>query len=140
MNILVIENCWVVITNNLGLITRQVLDTMTIFKMTIQQFCDFSEIKTILNLDQFFLRNFDEVSKFLIRESKKNYKNNDDCEIKEYGLTPETILFICIRKFYTELLVNIKTKGFNLSTINTIPIKDPSISKNTFTINNIPSK
>jgi hypothetical protein len=112
MNFPVTTDCWFVITNNLGLFTPQVLDIMTIFKMTIQQFCDFSEIKTILNLDQFFLRNFDEVSKFLIRESKKIYKNNDDCEIKEYGLTPETILFICIRKFYTELLVNIKTKGF----------------------------
>ncbi len=103
---------YVVITNNLGLITQQVLDTMTIFKMTIQQLCDFSEIKTILNLDQFDLKNFDKVSEFLIRRSKTHYKNNDNCDIEEYGLTPETILFICIRNFYTELVVNIKTKGF----------------------------
>jgi len=98
--------------------------------MTIQQLCDFSEIRTILNLDQFFSRfdgNIDIVIEFLIRKSKNVYKNNEDCEIEEYGLTPETILFICIHKFDTELLKNIKTKGFTKEGNNeTYTLSNPS--------------
>jgi hypothetical protein len=80
--------------------------------MTIQQLCDFSEIKTILNLDQYALGNIDEVRDFLVRKSKGVYNTNSDCKIEEYELTPETILFICIRNNYQELLKNIKTTGF----------------------------
>jgi hypothetical protein len=94
------------------MIEKSQIPVTTIFKITIQQLCDFSEIKTILNLDQFYLRNFDEVRNFLIREHKYTNKNNKDCRIEEYGLTPETILFICIRNYYPELLEKIKTKGF----------------------------
>jgi hypothetical protein len=80
--------------------------------MTIQQLCDFSEIKTILNLDQYDLKNIDEVCGFLVRKSKYVYKNNEDCKIEEYELTPETILFICIKNAYEKLLEKIKTIGF----------------------------
>ena len=111
MNIGVKRDCWIVITNNLDLIASQI-PTMTIFKMTIQQLCDFSEIKTILNLDQYDLQNIDEVCGFLVRKSKEIYKNNSDCKIEQYELTPETILFICIRNAYRELLEKIKPIGF----------------------------
>ena len=112
MNIGVNRDCFIIITNNLDLIAESQIPVTTIFKMTIQQLCDFSEIKTILNLDQYYLRNFDEVRDFLVRNSKDVYKNNSDCKIEEYELTPETILFICIRNYYQELLEKIKTNGF----------------------------
>jgi hypothetical protein len=110
-NIRVERDCWISITNNLNL-TESQIPTMTIFKMTIQQLYDFSEIKTILKLDQYDFENIDEVCGFLVRKSKEIYKNNSDCRIEEYALTPETILFICIRNSYPELLEKIKTKGF----------------------------
>ena len=56
--------------------------------------------------------NVEKLIEFLIDEHKKTNKNNSDCNIEDYKLTPETILFICIRNSYPELLANIKKKGF----------------------------
>jgi hypothetical protein len=94
------------LTNNLKLINI-LKEDYTIFKIKIQQLISFSAIKKLL-FPTWIFGNFDDVRDILIYKTKEKYKNKKDCTVDQFGLTPESILFICIHNTATEILEQLK--------------------------------
>jgi hypothetical protein len=99
----------IIITNKIDKFSRLLLPQTTIFKMTINQFCNFD--KNLLLLPKF--TDFELGKSSLIKETKEqNRFLQKDCRDEEYELTPETMLYIIIQNTEIEILEAMKRLEF----------------------------